>query len=89
MSKLGSATELQPCAQNQERNPDTNRCRTKTSEIAADFPVEVVAQSGEATLGWWAFGEEGMLATGYAGWEWRREVSSWIKKLLPFGITRP
>ena len=83
-----SDSELKPCAANQERNPDTNRCRNATGATTADFPVEVVASSGEATMGWWAFGGVGTLAAGYAGWEWRREVMSWIKKVLPFGIGR-
>ena len=85
---IGSSSDLKPCAENQERNPDTNRCRNKTSNTTADFPVEAVAQSGQATLGWWAFGGVGTLAAGYAGWEWRREVISWIRRILPFGIGR-
>ena len=85
---IASSNELKPCAANQERNPDTNRCRNKTSSISTDFPVEAVAQSGEATLGWWAFGGVGTLAAGYAGWEWRREVLVWIRKVLPFGTGR-
>jgi hypothetical protein len=75
-----STTELKSCAANQERNPDTNRCRNKATSTTTDFPVQAVAQSGEATLGWWAFGGVGTLAAGYASWEWRREVLSAIKK---------
>lgn len=85
---ITSSSDLKPCAENQERNPDTNRCRNKTSEVTADFPVEAVSRSGEATLGWWAFGGVGTLAAGYAGWEWRREVAVWIRKIIPFGIGR-
>lgn len=80
---------LKPCDENQERNPDTNRCRNKAGAVNADFAVETIAQSGEATLGWWAFGGVGTLAAGYAGWEWRREVTGWIRRKLPFGIGRP
>jgi hypothetical protein len=76
-----SATDIKPCAANQERNPDTNRCRNiKNTATTADFPVQAVAQSGQATLGWWAFGGVGTLAVGYAGWEWRREAVAIIKK---------
>ena len=85
---IGSSDDLKECSGNQERNPDTNRCRNKSSSITADFPVEAVSQSGEATMGWWAFGGVGTLAVGYAGWEWRREITSWVRKLLPFGIGR-
>ncbi len=85
-----SANILVPCAAGQERNPDTNRCRTvASSSIAADFPVEVAAATSEATLGWWAFGGVGLIAAGYAGWEWRREVAGWIRKITPLGIGRP
>lgn len=75
---------LQPCAANQERNPDTNRCRNSTIGTTADFPVEAVAQSGQATLGWWAFGGIGLLAAGYAGWEWRHELVSAIRRMGSF-----
>jgi len=86
---VSADTELKQCNENQERNPETNRCRNKIGNVKSDFPVEVVAQSSEATLGWWAFGGVGTLAAGYAGWEWRREVSSWIRKILPLGIGLP
>ena len=80
----GSASDLKPCAANQERNAETNRCRNKTSNTTADFPVEAVAQTGQATMGWWAFGGVGMLAAGYAGWEWRSEVAGVIRKFGSF-----
>lgn len=75
---------LQPCAANQERNPETNRCRNVSMATTADFPVEAIAQSGQATLGWWAFGGVGLLALAYAGWEWRREVSAAIRRVTVF-----
>lgn len=78
------STALTPCAANQERNPETNRCRGIRSSATADFPVEVVAQTGQATLGWWAFGGVGILAGAYAGWEWRMEVVSAIRRLGSF-----
>lgn len=79
-----TASVLKPCAANQERNPATNRCRNKVGMIQADFPVEAVADSSEATLGWWAFGGVGLLALGYAGWEWRSEMLNAIKKVASF-----
>ena len=75
---------LQPCAANQERNPDTNRCRNVTLGTTADFPVEAVAQSSQATLGWWAFGGVGLLAAAYASWEWRHELSAAIRRVGVF-----
>jgi hypothetical protein len=77
-------TDLQPCAANQERNPETNRCRNVSSAMIADFPIEAVAQGGQATLGWWAFGGVGLLALGYAGWEWRHEVLAMIRRMASF-----
>lgn len=81
---IASASQIQQCAAGQERNPTTNRCRNKQSTGASDFPIEAVAQSAEATLGWWAFGGVGTLAAGYAGWEWRREVRLTFKKVIRF-----
>ncbi|MGB3946082.1 MAG: hypothetical protein WBK76_04580 [Candidatus Saccharimonadales bacterium] len=83
-----TSAQLTPCESGQERNPETNRCRNKTAAIAADFPVEAVEQSAQATLGWWAFGAVGILAVGYGGWEWRREVVSIVRKIGSFGIGR-
>lgn len=81
---IASASALTPCTANQERNPETNRCRGKTSGVVADFPVETIARASEATLGWWAFGGVGLLAIGYAGWEWRREALAAIKQVGRF-----
>jgi len=83
-----SSASLKPCAPNQERNPDTNRCRNKAANVTSDFPVQAVAQTGEATLGWWAFGGVGTLAIGYAGWEWRREVLTAIKRASGYITSR-
>jgi hypothetical protein len=80
-----TTSDVKPCAANQERNPATNRCRNaSTTATKSDFPVQTVAQTGEATLGWWAFGGAGTLAVGYAGWEWRREVLSVIRRFFQF-----
>lgn len=79
---------LKPCGPNQERNKITNRCRNIVKTINADFPVEAVAGASTAGIGWWAFGGVGLLAIGYAGWEWRYEAISFIRKIgtaLPFG----
>lgn len=85
-----ASSSLQPCAVGQERNPETNRCRKTSSATSAvaDFPVESVKDGAEATLGWWAFGGMGVLAAGYAGWEWRREVSGFIRRISRFSIGR-
>lgn len=82
-----TTSSLKPCAANQERNPVTNRCRTVVRNIAADFPVEQVRQSGEAVMGWWALGGVSILAAGYAGWEWRRELMGVIAKVMTFVVS--
>jgi len=76
-STASTASQLQPCAQNQERNPETNRCRSILSSAipTADFPVESeTAQGYDQSLGWVAFAGVGLIALGYAGWEWRYEI---------------
>jgi len=83
-----SGTDLKPCSAGQVRSTETNRCRATAADIAADFPVEAVMQSAEATMGWWAFGGVGMVAVGYAGWEWRREVGVLLRRIGTFGIGR-
>lgn len=83
-----TASSLKPCAEGQERNPATNRCRTIVRNIAADFPVETITQTGGAAMSWWAFGGAGMLAVAYAGWEWRREVRMAIAKVTHFVVSR-
>lgn len=84
-SATSQANSLQPCAAGQERNPETNRCRkTSSSAATADFPAEAVGAAGNGGVAWWAFGGAGILAAGYAGWEWRREVVSAVKKAASF-----
>lgn len=78
-----TASSLKPCAQNQERNPATNRCRAVLSAVVpnADFPVEENPTSSDQSLGWIAFAGVGILALGYAGWEWRYEIAGISRKL--------
>lgn len=72
-----------PCAEGQERNPQTNRCRNVPAKSIpeAAFAVQPVAEGMKAFVGWWALGGVGLLALGYAGWEWRREVMSFVSRL--------
>ncbi len=83
-SVTSATSTLKPCGPNQKRNPTTNRCRNVVKSVNADFPVEAVADTAQGTLGWWAFGGVGMMAAGYAGWEWRREVGGIIRKATSF-----
>jgi hypothetical protein len=81
-----TSTSLVPCKDGQERSPDTNRCRNVVvaSVPEAAFAVEPIKQTGTAFVGWWALGGVGLLALGYAGWEWRQEVTTGIRKIGTF-----
>ena len=71
-----ASTSLKPCQSNQYRSPETNRCRKKeiSSIPEAKYKVQTEADSDMVFAGWWALGGVGALASGYAGWEWRREL---------------
>lgn len=83
--KISATTAtLNPCAEGQERNPDTNRCRTVVSNAvpAAPFAVRSMPDTAQAIAGWWVAAGVGALALGYAGWEWRREITKTFSKIL-------
>lgn len=74
---------LAPCKEGQERNPDTNRCRNSNKVQEADYAV-LAAQSTPGGASWylWAIiGGLGVLALGYAAWEWRTEVVAALARL--------
>lgn len=79
-----------PCAEGQERNPDTNRCRNVLAKSVPDaaFAVQPVQEGMRAFVGWWALGGIGVLAAGYAGWEWRREIGTTLRKFSLKGLFR-
>jgi hypothetical protein len=74
LSSAGS--NLQPCTTGQERNPETNRCRKVLGSAMsqAGQKLEDTPSSG-STIGWVAFAAVGLLAIGYAIWEWRSEIA--------------
>jgi hypothetical protein len=78
--------DLKPCSDNQERSPDTNRCRNKVASTIpeAAFAVEPIADSAGAVWGWWALGGVGLVAVGYAAWEWREEVLRLVRRFGSF-----
>lgn len=73
-----------PCKDNQYRSEETNRCRNlpASSVPEAGFAVQPVKESGMAFVGWWALGGVVLLAGAYGVWEWRREVTDFVRKLL-------
>lgn len=72
-----ASSDLKPCKENQYRSEETNRCRNKAGDTLpeAAFKVQPVDNADEAFAGWLALGGVGVVAGGYAGWEWRRELA--------------
>jgi hypothetical protein len=81
-----AAKALTPCKDNQYRSEETNRCRTIAATIPppAAFAVEPIKDTGKVFVGWWALGGVMTLAAGYGVWEWRREITSGVRKLVTF-----
>lgn len=75
--KIKAEAVLEPCPEGQERNPETNRCRkiVQTSIPVAEYaPKETATQANNNWILWLSLGGVGLLAIGYAIWEWRREI---------------
>ena len=71
------------CPEGFERNPQTKRCRKIKS---ANMPTvgsaaAEVKQVAGATWGWWVFGGVSLLAVGYGVWQWRWEISQFVRKM--------
>ncbi|MDO4773642.1 MAG: lamin tail domain-containing protein [Candidatus Saccharibacteria bacterium] len=81
--KIAAASDItKQCPEGFERNPETNRCRKikATTPPKADFQPEPVQQVAGAVWGWWVAGGVGLLALGYAAWEWRWELWRWLRR---------
>lgn len=89
--KIASSEDPTDCGEGRERNPATNRCRNVTlSDVpAAAFAVEPIKDGATAFVGWWALGGVAALALGYAGWEWRREFATGMRRVAAFLRPRP
>ena len=85
--KIASIDELADCGEGRERNPKTNRCRNVLTSTppTAGFAVEPITDAANVFVGWWVLGGITVLALGYAGWEWREEVSRFVRKVAQFG----
>ncbi len=83
-----AVSQLTPCKEGQERSEETNRCRNAVKTVpAAAFAIQPVKDGAKTFVGWWALGGVTLLALGYAGWEWRREVVAAVQKMGSF-LTR-
>lgn len=80
---LTASANLKPCKENQYRSEETNRCRNVPASTipAAAYAVESVKDDAKTFVGWWALSAVVLLAAGYAGWEWRSEVSAWVRNI--------
>ena len=82
--KIASTDDIaKECPEGFERNPQTKRCRKIKS---ANMPtvgsaVAEVKQVAGATWGWWVFGGVSLLAVGYGVWQWRWEISQFVRKI--------
>ena len=82
--KIASTDDIaKECPEVFERNPQTKRCRKIKS---ANMPTvgsaaAEVKQVAGATWGWWVFGGVSLLAVGYGVWQWRWEISQFVRKM--------
>ena len=82
--KIASTDDIaKECPEGFERNPQTKRCRKIKS---ANMPTvgsaaAEVKQVAGAAWGWWVFGGVSLLAVGYGIWQWRWEISQFVRKI--------
>ena len=74
---------VKECPEGFERNPQTKRCRKiKSANMpAAGSATAEVKQVAGVTWGWWVFGGVSLLAVGYGVWQWRWEISQFVRKI--------
>ena len=82
--KIASTDDIaKECPEGFERNPQTKRCRKiKSANMpTAGSAAAEVKQVAGATWGWWVFGGVSLLAVGYGVWQWRWEISQFVRKI--------
>jgi len=82
--KIASTDDIaKECPEGFERNPQTKRCRKiKSANMSTvGSAAAEVKQVAGATWGWWVFGGVSLLAVGYGVWQWRWEISQFIRKI--------
>ena len=82
--KIASTDDIaKECPEGFERNPQTKRCRkikSASMPTVGSAAAEVKQVTG-ATWGWWVFGGVSLLAVGYGVWQWRWEISQFVRKI--------
>jgi len=81
---IAAASTAKNCPAGQERNPDTGRCRKIAKSKASmqnvkDIKSPMIVNSAK----WWMAGVAAIGSAGYAIFEWRREILSFIGGLAP------
>ena len=82
--KIASTDDIaKECPEGFERNPQTKRCRKikSASMPTVGSATAEVKQVAGATWGWWVFGGVSLLAVGYGVWQWRWEISQFVRKI--------
>ena len=82
--KIASTDDIaKECPEGFERNPQTKRCRKikSASMPTVGSAAAEVKQVAGATWGWWVFGGVSLLAVGYGVWQWRWEISQFVRKI--------
>ncbi len=82
--KIASTDDIaKECPEGFERNPQTKRCRKikSASMSTVGSAAAEVKQIAGATWGWWVFGGVSLLAVGYGVWQWRWEISQFVRKI--------
>ena len=82
--KIASTDDIaKECPEGFERNPQTKRCRKikSASMSTVGSAAAEVKQVAGATWGWWVFGGVSLLAVGYGVWQWRWEISQFVRKI--------
>ena len=82
--KIASTDDMaKECPEGFERNPQTKRCRKikSASMPTVGSAAAEVKQIAGATWGWWVFGGVSLLAVGYGVWQWRWEISQFVRKI--------
>ena len=82
--KIASTDDIaKECPEGFERNPQTKRCRKikSASMPAVGSAAAEVKQVAGDTWGWWVFGGVSLLAVGYGVWQWRWEISQFVRKI--------
>ena len=82
--KIASTDDIaKECPEGFERNPQTKRCRKikSASMPTVGSAAAEVKQVAGTTWGWWVFGGVSLLAVGYGVWQWRWEISQFVRKI--------